>query len=89
MAVHPDAGHRDGLVLERCRDEPAQEQRLAEIPVMDDPDYRRTEFQNLQDIADLRVVPLSVYIRSVGRQGDELLVHRPVLASSQTQRAAR
>jgi hypothetical protein len=88
MAVHPDAGHRDGLVLERCRDEPAQEQRLAEIPVMDDPDYRRTEFQNLQEIADLRVELLSVYIRSAG-QGDELLVHRPVLASSQTQRAAR
>ena len=38
MAVHRDAEHSDGLVLERCRDEPAREQRLAEIPVMDDPD---------------------------------------------------
>jgi hypothetical protein len=37
MAVHPGAEHRDGLVLERCRDEIAQE-RLVEIPVMDDLD---------------------------------------------------
>jgi len=37
-AVHPDAARRDGLVLERCRDEPVREQRLAEIPVPDDPD---------------------------------------------------
>jgi hypothetical protein len=38
MAVHPGAEHhRDGLVLERCRDEIVQEL-LVEIPVMDDPD---------------------------------------------------
>lgn len=29
MAVHPGAELRDGLVLERCRDEIVQEQRLA------------------------------------------------------------
>jgi hypothetical protein len=38
MAVHRDAVRRDGLVLERCRDEIVQEQQLAEIPAMDDPD---------------------------------------------------
>ena len=38
MAVHRGAEHRDGLVRERCRDEPVQEQRRAEILVMDDPD---------------------------------------------------
>jgi hypothetical protein len=89
MAVHPDAGHRDGLVLERCRDVPAQEQRLAEFPVMDDPDYRRTEFQNLQDIADLRLVLLLAYIRSAGRQDDESLARYPVRGSPQTLWAAR
>jgi hypothetical protein len=46
MAVHPGAERRDGLVLERCWDEIVQEQRMVEIPVMDDPDQRRTEFQN-------------------------------------------
>ena len=62
MAVHPGAAHRDGLVLERCRDEIVREQ-LVEIPVMDDPDQPRTEFQNLPDIADLRAVRRSAYIR--------------------------
>jgi hypothetical protein len=46
MAVHPGAEHRDGLVLERCRDEIVQEQRPGEILVTDDPDQRRTGFQN-------------------------------------------
>ena|ERR1700722_18027844 len=63
MAVHRAAGRRDGLVLERCRDEIAQE-RLVEIPVTDDPDQRRTEFQSLPGIADLMAVRLSAYIHS-------------------------
>jgi len=58
MAVHPAAEHRAGLVLERCPDEPAQEQRLVEIPVMDD-----LEFQNLPDSAGLKAVRRSVDIR--------------------------
>jgi hypothetical protein len=57
MAVHRGAEHhRDGLVLERYRDETVREQRLAEILVMDDPDQRRTELQSLPDIADLKAV---------------------------------
>jgi hypothetical protein len=38
MAVHRGGEHRDGLVLERCRDEIVREQRLAEILVTDDLD---------------------------------------------------
>jgi hypothetical protein len=63
MAVHPGAARRDGLVLERCRDVIAPEQRLDEILVMDDPGQRLTEFQNLLDIADRKVVRQSVDIR--------------------------
>jgi hypothetical protein len=86
MAVHRDAEHPAGLVLERCPDEPAREQRLAEIPVMDDPDWHRTEFRNLQDIADLQAERLLACIRSAGRQHDESLAHYLVRES---QRAAR
>jgi hypothetical protein len=89
MAVHQDAEHPDGLVLERCRGEPARAQRLAEIPVMDDPDWHRTELQNLQDIADLKAVRLLAYIRSAGRQDDESLARYPVRGSPQTLWAAR
>jgi hypothetical protein len=89
MAAHRDAEHPDGLILEHCRDEPAREQRLAEIPAMDDPGWHRTEFQNLQDIADLKAVRLLAYIRSAGRQDDESLARYPVRGSPQTQRAAR
>jgi hypothetical protein len=88
-AVHQDAEHPAGLVLERCPDEPAREQRLAEIPVMDDPDWHRTEFQNLQDIADLQAERLLACIRSAGRQHDESLAHYLVRESPRTQRAAR
>ena len=89
MAVHRDAEHPHGLVLERSRDGPAREQRLAEIPVMDGPGWHRTEFQNLQDIADLKAVRRLAYIRSAGRQDDESLERYPVPGWPQTQRAAR
>jgi hypothetical protein len=88
-AVHLGAEHPDGLVLERCRDELVQEQRLVEIPVMDDPDQRRTEFQNLLDIADLKVVRLSVDIRQGWQQVDELLPNPAARASHQTLPVAR
>jgi hypothetical protein len=89
MAVHPVVQRRDGLVLGRCRDEPAQEQRLAEILVMDDPDYRQAESQNLPDIADLKAGRRSAYIHSEGQRVDALSAHHPVRESFQTQRAAR
>jgi hypothetical protein len=57
MAGHRGAEHRrDGLVLERYRDETVREQRRAEILVMDDSDPGRMEFQSLPDIADLKAV---------------------------------
>jgi hypothetical protein len=90
MAVHRGAEHhRDGLVLERCRDEIVQEQRRAEIPAMDDPDQRRTELQSSPDIADLKVVCRSAYIHSEGQRVDAFLARHPVQESSQTQQAAR
>ena len=88
MAAHWDAEHRDGLVLERCRGEPAQE-RLAEIPAMDDPDPGQMESQNLLDIADLSAARRWAYIRQEWQQVDELLANRAARASYQTQQAAR
>ena len=89
MAVHRDVARQDGLVLERCRDEIVREQRLAEIPVMDDPDQCRTKVQSLLDIADLKVVHRSAYIHSEGQRVDAFLARHPVRESSQTQQAAR
>lgn len=89
MAVHRGAEHRrDGLVLERCRDEIVQERR-AEILVMDDPDQRRTELQSLPDIADLKAVHRSADIHSEGQRVDAFLARHPVRESSRTQQAAR
>jgi hypothetical protein len=89
MAVHRDAARRDGLVLERCRDEIVQELPLAEIPVTDDPVQRRTEFQNSPDIADLKVVHRSACIHSEGQKVDAFLARHPVRESYQTLQAAR
>ena len=88
-AVHRGAEHQDGLVLERCRGEIVREQRLAEIPELDDPDWRRTELQSLPDIADLKVVRRPAYIHSEGQRVDVFLARHPVRESSQTQQAAR
>jgi hypothetical protein len=88
MAVHPGAEHRDGLARERYRDEIAREQ-LVEILVTDDSVQRRTEFQNLLDIADLKAVRLSVYIHSEGQTVDAFLARHSVRESSQTLQAAR
>ena len=89
MAVHRGAVHPDGLVLERCRDEIVQEQRLAEILVTDDLDPGPTKPQNLPDIADPKAARRSAYIHSEGRKVDAFLARRPVRESSQTQQAAR
>ena len=90
MAVHRGAEHRrDGLVLERYRDETVRERRRAEILVTDDPDQRRTELQSLPDIADLKAVRRSAYIHSEAQRVDAFLARQPVRESSQTQQAAR
>src|ERR1700722_4839527 len=89
-AVHRGAEHRrDGLVLERYRDETVREQRRAEILVMDDSDPGRMEFQSLLDIADLKAVRRSAYIHSKAQRVDAFLARQPVRESSQTQQAAR
>ena len=88
MAVHRDAARRDGLVPERYRDEPAREQRLGEIPVMDDLDPGPTKPQNLPGIADLKAVHLWADIHSE-EQTVALLMRHLVRESCQTQQAAR
>lgn len=78
MALHCRGAVRlDGLVLERCWDETAREQRLVEIPAMDALDLPQKELRNSLDTSDLKAVRLPAYNHREP-QGDELMARWPV-----------